>query len=113
MLVSIYTQYTYIVKWTLHSHVRPRSGARRSGERQDGGIGGSNGTTKPCVHLAPTTQETALPNSIFDYDAYDAQVFKLPTNQNNKLVCYIFGALKQSMMGNVGGFCVVVIPLQS
>ncbi|XP_068246692.1 GATOR complex protein Iml1 isoform X2 [Palaemon carinicauda] len=29
-------------------------------------------------------QETALPNSIFDYDAYDAQVFKLPTNQNNK-----------------------------
>lgn len=29
-------------------------------------------------------QHTALPNSIFDYDAYDAQVFKLPTNQNNK-----------------------------
>ncbi|KAK3862519.1 hypothetical protein Pcinc_031625, partial [Petrolisthes cinctipes] len=73
-----------------------RPGVRRGGgERQDvgissssgGGGGGSNGnnTTKPCVHLAPTTtQETALPNSIFDYDAYDAQVFKLPTNQNNK-----------------------------
>ncbi|CAL4061728.1 unnamed protein product, partial [Meganyctiphanes norvegica] len=28
-------------------------------------------------------EETTLPNSIFDYDAYDAQVFKLPNNQNN------------------------------
>nr|XP_045624645.1 GATOR complex protein Iml1-like isoform X2 [Procambarus clarkii] len=36
---------------------------------------------KPCMK---PVQETALPNSIFDYDAYDAQVFKLPTNQNNK-----------------------------
>ncbi|XP_069956473.1 GATOR complex protein Iml1-like isoform X3 [Cherax quadricarinatus] len=37
--------------------------------------------SKPCMK---PVQETALPNSIFDYDAYDAQVFKLPTNQNNK-----------------------------
>ena len=36
---------------------------------------------KPCMK---PKQETALPNSIFDYDGYDDQVFKLPTNQNNK-----------------------------
>ncbi|XP_069937633.1 GATOR complex protein Iml1-like [Cherax quadricarinatus] len=42
--------------------------------------------SKPCMK---PVQETALPNSIFDYDAYDAQVFKLPTNQNNKYVLYI------------------------
>lgn len=38
-------------------------------------------TSSPCMK---PTQETALPNSIFDYNAYDAQVFKLPTNQSNK-----------------------------
>lgn len=88
--------------------MRPRSGVRRIGERQDGGIGGgNNGTTKPCVHLAPTTtQETALPNSIFDYDAYDAQVFKLPTNQNNKSVV-ILGVQYKSMEGTLVLYCIV------
>ncbi|XP_063884355.1 GATOR complex protein Iml1-like isoform X3 [Scylla paramamosain] len=36
----------------------------------------------PC--MKPALQDTALPNSIFDYDSYDAQVFKLPSSHNNK-----------------------------
>ncbi|RXG51242.1 DEP domain-containing protein 5 [Armadillidium vulgare] len=28
--------------------------------------------------------EHSFPNSVFDYDAYDAQVFKIPTNQHNR-----------------------------
>ncbi|XP_050720659.1 GATOR complex protein Iml1-like [Eriocheir sinensis] len=36
----------------------------------------------PC--MKPALQDTALPNSIFDYDTYDAQVFRLPSSHNNK-----------------------------
>ena len=41
-------------------------------------------SSAPC--MKPALQDTALPNSIFDYDTYDAQVFKLPSSHNNKWV---------------------------
>ncbi|XP_076057838.1 GATOR complex protein Iml1 isoform X2 [Oratosquilla oratoria] len=38
----------------------------------------------PQVKSTCTIDENTLPNSVFYYDAYDAQVFKLPANQNNR-----------------------------
>lgn len=40
--------------------------------------------------------EHSFPNPVFDYDAYDAQVFKIPTNQHNRLVFFIIGLISFS-----------------